>query len=344
MTQSSDSPPLVSVIIPVFNSARYLEKAVQSVLRQTFRDFELFIVDDGSTDESLKVARRLATCDPSRITVLQHPDHGNHGVAETRNLAVAQARGKYVAFLDSDDYWSSRKLEKQAEFMEAHPEIGLTFTKARIERDHDGRNFVPGAEELGNTPPLDRRTALTEIIAVSLNYIFSTVMVRTDALRAVGCFPEDLPFQSEDRLMVAKVSADHGIALVPETLCHYLAHGANYSMGAVKGGIVPAIFFDMRVRMVKWLHDENGKRDWARLIARTMLPDSFVAALLCSNQKRIRKNVLDNLLIALRLFPLLAPAILFACVRHSRIGAMTRAVAARLLGKKPEASGATATP
>ena len=332
---TSEKAPLVSVIIPVYNSGRYLEKAVHSVLGQTCKDFELFIVDDGSSDDSLKIARRLATCDPSRITVLQHPDRGNHGVAETRNLALASARGKYIAFLDADDRWYSNKLEVQLAFMDAHPEVGLTFTKAHIERDHEGKNFIPGAEELGSTPPLDHKTALMEIIAVSLNYVFSTVMVRAEPLRAVGGFPEKLPFQSEDRLMVAKISADHGIAMVPETLCSYLAHGANYSVGAVKGGIVPAIFFDMRVRIVKWLHDENGKRHWARDIARTMLPDSFVAALLCSNQKRIRDNVLQNLLEAVRLFPLLAPALAFACVRHSRVGALCRSLTARLRSPAP---------
>lgn len=332
-----NAPPLVSVVIPVYNSARYLEGAVQSVLRQTHRNFELFIVDDGSADESLKVAKRLATCAPDRIFVLQHPDHGNHGVAETRNLALVAATGTYVAFLDADDQWFPTKLEQQVAYMEAHPEVGLTFTKARIERDHDGRHFIPGIDELGTTPPLDHKTALIEIIAVSLNYVFSTVMVRADALRAVGGFPEKLPFQSEDRLMVAKVSADHGIALVPEVLCSYLAHGANYSVGAVKGGIVPAIFFDMRVRMVQWLHDENNKPDWARDIARAMLPDSFVAALLCSRQKRIRDNVMANLRITLRIFPVLLPAMAFACVRHSRVGAAFRSMASRVAGTQQPA-------
>lgn len=340
MTQEATDPPLVSVVIPAYNCARHLENAVQSVLRQTYRAFELFIVDDGSSDETLKIARRLATVDPSRIAVLQHPDHRNHGVAETRNLALASAEGRYVAFLDADDQWTSNKLAAQVAFMEEHPETGLSYTQARIVRDDEGSRFIPGVEVLGNHPPSDPHQALIGIIMLSVNYVFSTVMARAECIREVGGFPEKLPYQSEDRLMVAKIASDHRIRMLPEVLCEYLAHGANYSVGVVKGGIAPAIFFDMRVHIVRWLHDENDKRAWAFTLARSMLPDSFVAALLCSQQQRIRDNVIENLKASLRLYPVLLPYLAVACVRHSRVGAALRNVKARFGRGRAEAEPA----
>ena len=323
-TSAQTGGPLVSVIIPVFNSGQYLETAVQSVLDQTYTNFELFIVDDGSADESLLVAKRLATRSPSRIIVLRHPDGKNHGVAATRNLALAAAKGKYIAFLDADDRWAREKLARQVDFMEKRPEVGLTYTKSRILREGEGHEFIPGVEVLGGRPPKGRKMTLVHIIQVSLNYVFSSVMVRADCIRAVGGFPENLIFQSEDRLMVAKVSADHEIALIPEVLCDYLAHPSNYSVNAVKGGIIPAVFFDMRVHIVKWLNKENGKPAWGRQIARGILPDSFVAALLCSSQPRIRHNVMENLSETLKLYPHYLPLIGIACIRHSRIGATWR--------------------
>ncbi|MFH0907137.1 MAG: glycosyltransferase family A protein [bacterium] len=334
MSTPPDHTPLVSVIIPSFNSGQYLEAAVQSVLNQTYGNFELFIVDDGSADESLLMAKRLATRDPSRIFVLRHPDEKNHGVAETRNLALAAARGKYIAFLDADDRWFPEKLARQVPFMEARPELGLTYTKSRILRKGEGHQFIPGVEVLGGKPPKGRKMTLIHVIQVSLNYVFSSVMVRADCIRAVGGFPAKLIYQSEDRLMVAKVSADHEIALIPEVLCDYLAHPSNYSVNAVKGGIIPAVFFDMRVHIVKWLNNENGKPAWARQIARGILPDSFVAALLCSTQPRIRHNVMENLSETLKLYPHYLPLIGIACIRHSRIGSTWRKFWAMIPGNK----------
>jgi glycosyltransferase involved in cell wall biosynthesis len=274
---------------------------------------------------------------------LKHADGKNHGVSATRNLGLAQAKGKYIAFLDADDRWFPEKLAVQVAFMEERPELGLTYTKSRILREGDGHTFIPGVEVLGGKPPKGRQLTMLHVIQVSLNYVFSSVMVRAECIRAVGGFTEKLPYQSEDRLMVAKVSADHEIALIPEILCDYVAHPSNYSVNAVKGGIVPAVFFDMRVRMTKWLHNENGKPTWARMIAVRMLPDSFVAALLCSAQPRIRYNVMDNLSEVLKIYPQLLPLFGFACVRHSRVGNAFRIVR-RLFSRKSDPPVESAVP
>ena len=100
--------PLVSVIMPAYNAAPFIEEAITSVLRQTMTEWELYVIDDGSTDDSLQIARRIAETDP-RVHVLQN--EVNMGVAKTRNRGLDLVCGKYVALLDSDDYWHPTMLE-----------------------------------------------------------------------------------------------------------------------------------------------------------------------------------------------------------------------------------------
>lgn len=137
--------PMISVIMPAYNATKYLEEAVQSVIRQTFDDWELLIIDDCSRDETYQLMQKLQKRD-SRIRILQNAE--NCGVAKTRNYGVSQARGEWVAFLDSDDRWDPSKLEKQVALIRSNPEIEFTFTgSAYIEDDGMSISYelhVPG--------------------------------------------------------------------------------------------------------------------------------------------------------------------------------------------------------
>lgn len=118
----------VSVIMPCWNSASFLEESVRSVEGQTLSDFELIIIDDCSTDDSYEIAKRLAGSDP-RIKV--YSTGSNKGPAGARNLGIKNATGKYIAFLDSDDLWTSKKLEEQIAFMEGHG-YGFSYTEYQL--------------------------------------------------------------------------------------------------------------------------------------------------------------------------------------------------------------------
>ncbi|WP_416445589.1 glycosyltransferase family 2 protein [Leeuwenhoekiella sp. A16] len=111
------SKPLVSVITPLYNGATFLKDAVQSVLAQSYENWELIIIDDASTDESYLVAQALAESD-NRITVKKLSE--NLGAGNARNQGLAVAKGDYIAFLDADDIWKFSKLEKQIKFMKEH--------------------------------------------------------------------------------------------------------------------------------------------------------------------------------------------------------------------------------
>ncbi len=115
------SPPLVSVVMPVLNVAAYLAEAIGSVTAQTYPHWELLLADDGSTDGSRALAAAAAAADPARVRALAHPGHATRGASATRNLALAHARGAYVAFLDGDDVWHPGKLAEQVALLERTP-------------------------------------------------------------------------------------------------------------------------------------------------------------------------------------------------------------------------------
>jgi glycosyltransferase involved in cell wall biosynthesis len=115
--------PLISVILPVFNAEMTIAVAIESILSQSFRDFELILIDDGSKDQTLKVIEPYVGKD-SRIVLLKNPQ--NMRLARSLNRGIEVARGKYLARMDADDYSYPDRLEKQFRYMEAHPEIGVS--------------------------------------------------------------------------------------------------------------------------------------------------------------------------------------------------------------------------
>ena len=122
--------PVVSVMTIFLNAERYLDEAIQSVLAQTYASWELLLVDDGSTDASSAIARQYASRCPQKIRYFEHQQHRNLGTGASRNVGLLQARGEYVAFLDSDDVWMPEKLEQQVAIMGAHPDVALLFGRS----------------------------------------------------------------------------------------------------------------------------------------------------------------------------------------------------------------------
>ena len=120
----TEKTPKVSVIIPTYNRAHLVGRAIRSVLNQTYQDFEIIVVDDGSTDNTEEVVKSFN--DP-RIRYIRHEE--NKGAAAARNTGIKAAKGKFIAFQDSDDEWLPKKLEKQMEaFDNASPKVGVVYT------------------------------------------------------------------------------------------------------------------------------------------------------------------------------------------------------------------------
>jgi glycosyltransferase involved in cell wall biosynthesis len=116
--------PLVTVVIPAYNRVDYIEQTIDSVLDQTYPEVQLIVIDDGSSDGTHEKIEAYG----NRLELRTHPGHVNKGQSASINLGLRQARGKYIAILDSDDYWAPEKLDVQVHFLEKNPDIGLVYT------------------------------------------------------------------------------------------------------------------------------------------------------------------------------------------------------------------------
>jgi glycosyltransferase involved in cell wall biosynthesis len=131
-----DDLPVVSVITPIFNSVEFIERSIRSVKDQSFQDWEMILVDDCSTDSSVALVSELASAD-DRLRVIQLSE--NSGAAVARNAGIEAARGRYIAFLDSDDAWLRDKLEKQLQFMQ---EKGVAFSCGAYQKFNESGEFL----------------------------------------------------------------------------------------------------------------------------------------------------------------------------------------------------------
>lgn len=200
--------PQVSVIIPVFNSARLISSAVRSVFAQTFQDFEVLVVDDGS-DDGEELLAALAPW-PHRLTYIRQE---NGGPARARNRGIAAARGELIAFLDADDEWLPEKLARQVDYYRSHPQTGLLHTAA-IGVDHVG---LPLAG-----PP---RHAFCELFHTDFFVNTLTVMVPRRVLKEVGPFDERREVHIEDWDLWLRIAARHPVGFIAEPLALHRSGG-----------------------------------------------------------------------------------------------------------------------
>jgi glycosyltransferase involved in cell wall biosynthesis len=148
---TTGAAPRVTVVIPIFNAEAFLAETIESVLGQTYVDWEAILVDDGSTDSSRAIADEYAGSNPERIRVAQHERRANRGACASRNLAIRLATGEFIALLDADDVWLPEKLEEQVAILDANPAAGMVYGHSRYWQSWD-RLADPLAVD--HTPPL----------------------------------------------------------------------------------------------------------------------------------------------------------------------------------------------
>lgn len=200
---------LVSVVMPVYNGASHMYEAARSVLNQSFNDLELIIVDDGSSDESVSIARALSAHDTRVRLVLRD---GNSGLpAVPRNEGIREGYGKYIAFIDHDDIWFARKLERQVRLMQTRPDLAMVHSYMW---GIAGRNPLSGLREL--CPPVEKRT--TYLTMLHGNQVqMSSVLVMRDVLDDLGGFCEDDELRAvEDFELWLRLAETHLIGYLPE--------------------------------------------------------------------------------------------------------------------------------
>jgi glycosyltransferase involved in cell wall biosynthesis len=206
--------PRVSVVIPAYNRAAFIEAAVETVLAQTFTDYEVIIVDDGSQDDTATVCAHLCSRD-GRVRYFYQE---NRGLSAARNFGIREARGEFLAFLDSDDLWEQTKLAKQVAIMETDANVGVVYCDW-ADFDQSGRR-TPGVHppELG-FPTIYENLLYNNVIHGSA----SAVLIRTECFERVGLFDESLQCL-EDWDMWLRIATKYRFAKVPEVLVYLLQH------------------------------------------------------------------------------------------------------------------------
>lgn len=204
MTETNSVSPLVSVILPTFNRAATLPRAVRSVLQQSYRNLELIVVDDGSTDDTGRVLR---TCADDRSRLI-HRARGGPGAA--RNTGIATARGDLIAFQDSDDEWLPQKLARQvAALRNAGANFGVNICCYREHSPGKAADFLP--DEF-----MARGEALGSLLS-GRNFITPTWLVRKSALDRAGVFDEGLP-SCEDYDLLFRLQNSARFQFIPDVL------------------------------------------------------------------------------------------------------------------------------
>lgn len=235
--------PKISILITAFNTAQYLGEAIDSILQQeTSRTWELLLVDDGSTDGTLELARDYAHRFPSRIQVFTHPDHENRGISASRNLALQHARGDLLAFLDSDDVWLPQHLETQGALLDSMPKIAMVyaaaerwvdfsepFAEARSRAATWGSNYLPPLVPPGESAGLLPRGRLLQWFLQDESMVpcICTVMVRTAVARAVGGFCDPFRGLYDDQAFHAKIALGYDIYANDLCLARYRQHAMS---------------------------------------------------------------------------------------------------------------------
>ena len=197
-----DCPLAVSVIIPTYNRERFLSKAIDSVMAQTFRDYELIIVDDGSTDNTEVLVK-------ARDGVRYFRLAENAGVSKARNLGIKQACGKYVCFLDSDDLWVKDKLERQIHYMESDAQPVVCYTDEIWVRN--GTRVNAGKRHRKYSGNILANCLALCIISPS------SIMLRAAVFDVIGLFDETLP-ACEDYDLWLRLSARFPVHCIPRKL------------------------------------------------------------------------------------------------------------------------------
>jgi glycosyltransferase involved in cell wall biosynthesis len=269
--------PLISNVIIFLNTAKYLQDAIESVFAQTYDNWELLLVDDGSSDGSTDIALRYAEQYPEKVRYLAHPGHQNRGMGATRNLGVRHARGEYIALLDSDDVWMPHKLERQAEILRSHPEAGMVYGLSQYWYGWTGkpedvrRDAVPKlgiqANELYDPPTL---LSLLYPLGDARTPCPSDLLLRRETVEQVGGFVEDFKgiyHLYEDQAFLAKVNLKWPVFVANECWDKYRRHPEQcISVRREEGH-----YHTVRVVFFKWLeqylHEQevNDPKVWKLL-------------------------------------------------------------------------------
>ncbi|MCA9397994.1 glycosyltransferase family 2 protein [candidate division WWE3 bacterium] len=221
MKQKSKKTPLVSVLMPAFNAERYISESIESILGQTFKDYELIILNDASTDTTGEVAKKYAKKYPN---VHYYENTENQNIAESRNILVSKARGKYIAWQDADDISVPNRLKLQVAYLDSHPKVGIVGGFLEFFDENGKKSIRKYAED---------DDSLRKTIFRYSPVAQPTAMIRAKALRQAGSYGKDLS-PAEDIDMSFRIGQAWNFANLSKVTLRYRFHASSNSLKYLK--------------------------------------------------------------------------------------------------------------
>lgn len=209
---------LVSIIIPCYNAEKYIAETIQSVINQTYKNWELIIVNDGSTDHSLNIIKEFAAND-NRISLIDKP---NSGVSDSRNKGLEKAKGEYIAFLDADDVWNSQYLEKQIANLQSN-RFNISYTACQL--------INQNGEKLQKHLRGENNPQLNDFLLQKGNYITSPsgIVYKRECFNKVNGFDSNLSNNADQDILIQMLAKGNTIGYIDECLWNYRIHDNNMS-------------------------------------------------------------------------------------------------------------------
>ncbi len=251
MQKRSSEGPILSVVIPAYNVEQFIRPAIDSVLSQSFKDLEVIVVNDGSTDST---ARRVAQVDDPRVRMISKP---NGGLSAARNTGIRAAKGKYIALLDGDDVWSPDYATRHVDVLSRDPSVGISYSFLAYINERGERTGQLLISRL-------KRPSLMQLII--RNVIASQVVVRRECFSQAGLFDESLRACEDHEMWVRMLHrTDYCARLIPEVLGEYRVRSTSLSMNfehQLKNAHTVADRFVREIGIPQWLKRRSLAEDY----------------------------------------------------------------------------------
>jgi len=266
--------PLVSVVIIFLNEERYLSQAIDSVRIQDYPNWELILVDDGSTDGSRAIAETAQTSAPERIRYVQHPGGENKGMGRSRNLGMSYASGHYIGFLDADDFFLPSKLSIQVKLLQLHPDVAATSGRYLLlfsdEREYSVNHQLQDLSDLPGRTMKGRELIWRMNAEEALTPQHGAMLIRLEAARAVGGFTDQFQGIYEDSVFFTKLLGANTVYISDDCVTVYRMHWESFCHRAMQRGDYPdtplkSIRYEYNVWLLSHLRAGHG---WWKLRAR----------------------------------------------------------------------------
>lgn len=225
---------MLSVIMPVYNGEQYLKEAIESVLNQTYRDFELIIINDGSTDRSADIIEHYASKDSRIVYVNQE----NRGLAKTLNVGLILANGRYIARMDADDICLPNRFEEQIKYLQLHPAVKLLGTAVELIDKDGGKVCV-------DVPYTGSEFLKSFMFKVGNPFKHPTIIACTETVKECGGFNELIGKYFEDYFLWSKIAQKHKVDILPKVLLKY-----RITPGSIMSSIKSREFSDFMLKII----------------------------------------------------------------------------------------------